>query len=283
MNDEEVTVTSKYRRTSVETCPGVGIVMLVGIILIVLPAMAHAQTAREKLLSVLRTPVGHQFDGRADAGTRTFGTNSVSHTVGGSAFTGWEMTFPDLWETNDSGSRFCATPPGFPCILIAPLRLPAGALITSIELNACDTNPALDASVVLRQAPSNEAPPIVLATVMSNGFQPFCRFYTTVLPFFHTVDNVNNTYTLTYTGAEDISTRVVAVRIFYNLQVSPSPAVASFNDVPTTHPFFRWIEALLSAGITGGCGGGNYCPDDPVTRGQMAVFLSRALGLNFVP
>jgi hypothetical protein len=42
-------------------------------------------------------------------------------------------------------------------------------------------------------------------------------------------------------------------------------------------------EALLAAGITGGCGGGAYCPDSPVTRGQMAVFLSRALGLHFAP
>ena len=29
-------------------------------------------------------------------------------------------------------------------------------------------------------------------------------------------------------------------------------------------------------GITGGCGGGNYCPDNPVTRAQMAVFLLKA-------
>jgi hypothetical protein len=26
---------------------------------------------------------------------------------------------------------------------------------------------------------------------------------------------------------------------------------------------------------------GNFCPDGPLTRGQMAVFLSKALGLQF--
>jgi hypothetical protein len=51
--------------------------------------------------------------------------------------------------------------------------------------------------------------------------------------------------------------------------------------VPTSHPFFQYIEALAGSGITGGCGNGNYCPDNPVTRGQMAVFLAKALGLNF--
>ena len=41
------------------------------------------------------------------------------------------------------------------------------------------------------------------------------------------------------------------------------------------------IQALVDAGITAGCGSGNYCPDNPLTRGQMAVFLSKALGLNW--
>ena len=30
-----------------------------------------------------------------------------------------------------------------------------------------------------------------------------------------------------------------------------------------------------------GCGSGNYCPDANLTRGQMAVFLSKAMGLHF--
>jgi hypothetical protein len=38
----------------------------------------------------------------------------------------------------------------------------------------------------------------------------------------------------------------------------------------------NWIEQLSTEGITAGCGGGNYCPDTPVTRAQMAVFLLKA-------
>jgi beta-N-acetylhexosaminidase len=59
--------------------------------------------------------------------------------------------------------------------------------------------------------------------------------------------------------------------------------VATFSDVPTGHPFFRFIEALARSGITSGCGGGNFCPDAPLTRGQIAVFLSLGLGLHFAP
>lgn len=64
-------------------------------------------------------------------------------------------------------------------------------------------------------------------------------------------------------------------------QVSPAPATATFNDVPTSHPFFQFVEALSKSGITGGCGAGNYCPNQPLTRGQMAVFLAKGLGLSW--
>ena len=39
------------------------------------------------------------------------------------------------------------------------------------------------------------------------------------------------------------------------------------------------INALAAAGVTSGCGVDAYCPADRVTRGQMATFLARALGL----
>jgi len=69
------------------------------------------------------------------------------------------------------------------------------------------------------------------------------------------------------------------VNVVWRRQVSPAPATPSFGDVPTSHPFFQFIEALKASGITGGCGNGNYCPNQPLTRGQMAAFLSKALGL----
>jgi len=57
------------------------------------------------------------------------------------------------------------------------------------------------------------------------------------------------------------------------------PVVGSstgFNDVPTTHWAAAWIKRLAAEDITGGCGGGYFCPDTPTTRAQMAVFLLRS-------
>jgi len=49
-------------------------------------------------------------------------------------------------------------------------------------------------------------------------------------------------------------------------------------------PLAAWIAELASLGITAGCGGGNYCPNDPVTRQQMSAFLPKSLnGSGYVP
>lgn len=54
-----------------------------------------------------------------------------------------------------------------------------------------------------------------------------------------------------------------------------------FTDVPANHSHFAYIQKLKELGITTGCSATAYCPGQPVTRGQMAVFLIRArLGLT---
>lgn len=53
-----------------------------------------------------------------------------------------------------------------------------------------------------------------------------------------------------------------------------------FADVAESHPFARWIERLADEGITSGCGGDLFCPNDGVSRGQMSVFVLRASGVT---
>jgi len=65
----------------------------------------------------------------------------------------------------------------------------------------------------------------------------------------------------------------------------PGPGVGNvFSDVPASYWAVGWIERLSADGITTGCGFGNYCPEDAVTREQMAVFLLRAkYGQDYAP
>jgi hypothetical protein len=48
---------------------------------------------------------------------------------------------------------------------------------------------------------------------------------------------------------------------------------ASFTDVPSSSPYYRFIETLLHKAVTGGCGATTYCPTASTTREQMAVFV----------
>jgi hypothetical protein len=75
----------------------------------------------------------------------------------------------------------------------------------------------------------------------------------------------------------------VAVFLLKTLDPALDPPACTtpvFDDVPASSPFCRWIEELVRRGITGGCGGGHYCPGQPVTREQMAVFLTTTFGLT---
>ena len=63
--------------------------------------------------------------------------------------------------------------------------------------------------------------------------------------------------------------------------------VRAFSLPPTSTDYFTDdtgsvhegdINSLAASGITFGCGGSDYCPQGPVTRGQMTAFLHRAVG-----
>jgi hypothetical protein len=61
----------------------------------------------------------------------------------------------------------------------------------------------------------------------------------------------------------------------------PPACQGIFLDVPCSSEFAPWIEQLYAEGITGGCDYGHlFCPADPTTRGQAAVFLTKTFGLN---
>ncbi|MGV8041897.1 MAG: S-layer homology domain-containing protein [Thermoanaerobaculaceae bacterium] len=62
--------------------------------------------------------------------------------------------------------------------------------------------------------------------------------------------------------------------------VPPAGTGTVFSDVAAGHWAVGWIEQLAAEGITTGCGGGKYCPEEAVPRSQMAVFLQRTLGLR---
>jgi hypothetical protein len=181
-------------------------------------------------------------------------------------------------------------------VFVAPVELPAGADIVGICTYFFDTASASNLTAYLEVVNlgsfDSVAPRVktVLGPVEFNtdvGYNGACLAagYT----FHNWVDVDGDGFPdpvvhrlrvdMTESGAGRLA--LGGVRIDWRRQVSPAPAQASFNDVPTSHPFFQFIEALKASEITGGCGNDNYCPNQPVTRAQMAAFLSKALGLHW--
>ena len=164
----------------------------------------------------------------------------------------------------------------------APLRLPAGAVIEAIEFfyfDASSQNPS--AALILRDTSGNAVNTVLFDAAfpnVANGNNSLLATLATPITINNLTTHYQVRFLITAVGG-NIGLR--RIRVFYRLQVSPPPGTATFADVPVGDPLHRFVEALVAAGITGGCGGGNYCPNTAITRGQMAVFLAVALGLHW--
>jgi len=106
-------------------------------------------------------------------------------------------------------------------------------------------------------------------------------------PFFYYIETVYadgitggcNANPLLYCPTNPVTRQQMAVFLLKSMHgqaYTPPACSGAFADVPCPSQYANWIEELAAEGITGGCGGGNYCPLDPVTRQQMAVFLLKA-------
>ncbi len=74
---------------------------------------------------------------------------------------------------------------------------------------------------------------------------------------------------------------VLLLKTFEGTGYTPPDCVtATFTDVPCDSPFAPWIYELVARQITGGCGTDIYCPTNPATRGQMAVFVTKTFNLQ---
>lgn len=148
------------------------------------------------------------------------------------------------------------------------------------------------------QTPSGfvtNAPPTITATSPYGGI---CTIFSDVSSTYWAVSYVEQLHQAGITGGcsaiplsycPEASVTRAQMAVFlekgkaYPSSFSPPNVPPTFTDT-VGHWAEDWIEALKSDGITSGCGNGNYCPDSPVTRAQMAVFLLKAKhGTSFTP
>ena len=208
---------------------------------------------------------------------------------------------PSDFEVDDSNTTFTGTwspgitfdylrwlTGGFPH-LFATVHLPGGSHLAEWDMSYCDDN-ALGGNHMTFNLwdcdSGGTCNPTPIATFASSVFGPGCfdvgTFSAAISAY--TVDNAGHFLLIeTEFGALDGTNRLAGSAVGYQLQVSAAPATATFNDVPTSDLAFQFVEAFAAAQITVGCSTSPpmYCPDNFVTRRQMAVFFAKALGLNW--
>ena len=221
---------------------------------------------------------------------QSYGVLDQGVVVGAAAFTGETQPGGLL----DDGYLHIV---GGPYRFVAPVVLPDGAQITQLCLYSTNFKPGATLQLELeavKLAPGGLSPGVVaipatqVTADYSSGYDFVCS--SPIAYTFHDdadvdgdgiPEHVGHRLAVTFSPDSDGSLGLGGVRIVWHRQISPAPASPTFGDVPADNIFFQSVEALAASTITGGCGNGDYCPNAALTRGQMAVFLAKALGLHW--
>ncbi len=221
-----------------------------------------------------------QIVGLSEEQARTYGsTATTALTLSASGFSPNDSSTTFTYSLINGGQYITGGHP----FLLHSIDLPEGSSVVSIELDGCDNDNAGNIDMWFSKCAVGGPCTDLASTGTSGPATPGCGRFPLTLVSPVAIDNFNNSYYTYFSTSGAGNASVFAIRIYYRLQLSPAPLTATFADVPTGYIYFRAIEALAASGITSGCGGGNFCPDQNVTRGELAKFLANALGLHHAP
>ena len=227
---------------------------------------------------------------------QSYGGNDQVLTLGAAAFRGVQGAGRYI----DTDGYFYNSVVGAFSYYDAPLPLPEGALVKQICEYVNDSDPGSfeyvqTYIVAVKLVPGGGSPFKVMipaTSIISTsdiGYGYYCTDpFTFTLQSKVDIDNDGTIDNVVYYLEAYVpypsqnSVGFGGARITWARQVSPPPASPTFGDVPESDGAWPYVEALAASGITSGCGQGNFCPDAPLTRRQMAVFLAKALGLHWV-
>lgn len=215
----------------------------------------------------------------------TFGTTAYSVTsVDAAAFSSLD-TFSDQIVTLNAERYFSATSSDY--VFIGNVSIPEGVIIDYIGINNCDPAGGSFTFSLYDLTPGTADGDATLIDSLTTNLNTCLVDYNSAIGALgysypqNAGHNLHVRIVQNSVAPTDGTAGVRGVEVWWRRQVSPAPATSDFGDVPTSSPQFQFIEALYHSGITAGCGGGDFCPDNSLTRGQMAVFLAKALGLHW--
>ncbi len=243
---------------------------------VLVAAMAAASDAQSIGGSTAAVPGNAPVQQLTPQAPNAWGGASTSLSIGATSFVPEDTSGLFSLDFSTAG-KYCT---GGSCRLDLSLLLPTGASLDQVQFEVYDNNAGADVGAELFVCNGVPAGTGCINYAAANTSGQPGWVYLVLNPAPLTIDNYNNHYGFeVFLNNDGGLSEFRRLLLYYHVQVSPAPGSATFNDVPTSDPAFQFIEALVASGITAGCGGGNYCPDAPLTRRQMAVFISKAFGL----
>jgi hypothetical protein len=230
--------------------------------------------------------------GTAAAGRAQFGTKELTTVIPTSSFQPSSSAFGYFNE----GFTYYQVTSGNPAIFIAPVDVPVGGRVNQVCALVRDDDAAgevlIDFSAVELGGAATGPSVTALGSLGSGGSQtPHYESLCVAPPLNTTVrafgdadgDHVNQylSYRIAISLKASSNLAFGGAFVKWQRQQASAPVTNTFADVPTDFLFFRAIENLAAAGITGGCTPGNFCPNGNITRGEAAAFFAKALGLYF--
>lgn len=222
---------------------------------------------------------------------QSFGLDSQYMVIPASAFD------PDRYDVQyfrrgpDGYRGVTGVVPNDPWGFGAPLELPNGALIESICFLLYDVSDTADIRVSVWRAEVDATPDdvqLVSNSPTNDGFFTECFEWAPPFLRFRSFANLDGDplagfllWELRIRLTATVQQAFRGAFVKFRHGVSPAPATPTYDDVLPGQLIYPYVEAMTAAGITIGCGSDNFCPNDPVTRGQFALMLGRALGLHW--
>ena len=170
-------------------------------------------------------------------------------------------------------------------VLLTPVTVQPGFRVTGTATDSDGTTSEFSQRLVIQSAALTGVPGGSPIQVLGMQFEAGATVTVGGVPA--TNVNVLDQYSLTAMAPALPAGSINAVTVTNPSGLSgslPNGYVSLFADVDPGNLFRPFIGGLVANGLTVGCGGPNYCPESPVTRQQMAVFLLRGkLGLCYTP
>jgi hypothetical protein len=206
------------------------------------------------------------------------GAGLVNYTVSSPQFT---PEFPSPTGFIPPGARRFGLMPDTP--FLAEMHPRNGAILMGAYLDACNEHASAIVSMSLTSTDILGNNPMSVGGLTVPPMSGCVSSYVDLSGVGYVADDRNkHLIARVVLGSGDPLNSFASVRLLWDQAGFSYPTTPVFNDVPDTHPFFKYIQRFSQLGITGGCSAAPplYCADGPVTRGQMAVFIIRALMQN---